>query len=373
MRKFIVFLAVELALIFTSSATLAKPVMKDAEDLICSNQAQDMLEKDIPEDEKAGNIDENGTKQDEKKQLLSPIVDPLKLYKTQTFTKDVYKIIEELGLQYSEIVKIEYLGLTDNGRKLMGFKVGNGGKPIFINSAHHGLEWITTILALHQADYICQSYYTNPEVKELMRIYSFYFLPMVNPDGIEFARLNGESEEDKRDIKRIYGNRSVKNKWKSNSNGVDLNRNYSFGWAEYKEGGNKPAISKYKGKKPFSEKETQAVMNLCNRYGFEFMICYHSQGDYIYWDSKQNKYDLKKHEKLVDALCDLTGYTKETYFTSACGGAKDWFYQSFGRQGVTIEVGKSSNGIVPYEYYEKVWKSNKDLPLFLAKYLKTNY
>ncbi|MDD4504477.1 MAG: L,D-transpeptidase family protein [Clostridiaceae bacterium] len=49
-------------------------------------------------------------------------------------------------------------------------------------------------------------------------------------------------------------------------------------------------------------------------------------------------------------------------------GMKDWFIQDFKRPGFTIEIGHPINsGCIEYSQYEKVWLSNKDVPVKLLE------
>jgi carboxypeptidase T len=63
-----------------------------------------------------------------------------------------------------------------------------------------------------------------------------------------------------------------------NNHGVDLNRNYDFGWNSRCSGSTTTSSETYKGTAPFSEYETQAVLQLTKKYLFSKVIDYHSRG-----------------------------------------------------------------------------------------------
>lgn len=85
----------------------------------------------------------------------------------------------------------------------------------------------------------------NDEILTMLKTnYDWTFIPLVNP----YALNVGE----------VGGNESVR--W--NHNGVDINRNFDFRWAEYADGG--VGSQSYKGTAPFSEKESQYVRDTFN-------------------------------------------------------------------------------------------------------------
>lgn len=247
---------------------------------------------------------------------------------------------------------------------------GNGEKKVFINGAHHGKEWITTILILEQIEYMLKAYELSEkqDIKELLEHGSICFVPMVNPDGVEISRGT---------IPNPFKTSNLQ--YKANSRGVDLNRNYPAKW-EYANLVKQPGPKGFKGDSPFSEPETKAIKRYVEKNAFEAVLCYHSAGNVIYWYYDQSEY-LERDYRLAKELGELTGYAVEgpeeavKYHPSegdipgSMAGMKDWFIQDYAKPGFTVEIGTPTGlGILDYSKYEAVWKSNKDIPLKLLEH-----
>jgi hypothetical protein len=65
--------------------------------------------------------------------------------------------------------------------------------------------------------------------------------------------------------------------------GVDLNRNYPFGWTGGCSGSTDPNSETYKGPSPASEAETQTMITFSNDRHFTKILDYHSYGKEVLW------------------------------------------------------------------------------------------
>lgn len=277
----------------------------------------------------------------------------LKSIYTSGMSTKVNQSLVSLNQQYSEITELVDIGYSAVQKiPIKALKLGKGEKCILINGAHHARESLTTILVLAQIEDLAEAYTKNEtrhgyKVRQLLDTISIYFVPMVNPDGIELAM-------------------SQKPSWKANGRGVDLNRNYPTLYAKtvptrY------PGAQGYAGPYPFSEPETQAIRDLCEAMQFETAIAYHSAGQIIYWWYYQtgNLYN----RSLVEAklLASITGYSLVPISQQRGGlGFTDWFIQYYKRPGYTIEIGQVANSRpLAWSEYTKVWKNNKDVPLHI--------
>lgn len=278
----------------------------------------------------------------------------------------------KLHNRYPDISSLENIGESIQGRDIKALRVGKGEKKIFINGAHHGKEWITSVLILQQIEYLLKIYESNenteaPKIRKLLEAGSICFVPMVNPDGVEIARKT---------IPNPFkvGSSQVK----SNSRGVDLNRNYPAKW-EHANQVKSPGPKGYKGDCPFSEPETKAIEEYVKANAFEAVLCYHSAGNLVYWYYDQTD-NLERDYILAKELGVITGYKVESpgdenkYHVAegdmpgSIAGMKDWFIQDFKKPGFTIEIGYPINsGCIEYRQYEKIWLSNKDVPVKLLE------
>jgi len=85
-------------------------------------------------------------------------------------------------------LEIGTIGKSEQGRELYYIKLGNGGRRVFYNAAHHGLEWITTAVLMKFAEDYMRAYYADArfygaDIRKLFNNVSIYLMPMVNPDG----------------------------------------------------------------------------------------------------------------------------------------------------------------------------------------------
>ena len=97
----------------------------------------------------------------------------------------------------------------------------------------------------------------------------------MNPDGYQYSF----------DVERLWRKNLRDNDGDgqtTNADGVDPNRNYPEHFKYDEEGSSKIQSSQtYRGPGPASERETQAIMGLSERVGFEFNVNYHSNGRWL--------------------------------------------------------------------------------------------
>lgn len=294
---------------------------------------------------------------------------PDKLFCSKDFVNDVNKLLYYYGEKYPSFVTVEKARDSYMGNEILYLKIGKGDKSVFINASHHGKEYMTTLLAMNQIDYLVNKYQYDKELQELLNNVSIIFIPMVNPDGINIARgytinpLNVITLGRSSSMNRYMG-------WKANGRGVDLNRNYPMRWDYILDDPGKPANKNYKGEEPFSEVETQIVRDLCQKYDFELSIAYHSAGEVIFWYAYQDEEQEKRDLEIAKDMSKITGY-KIDMTRHTAGGMKDWFVQEYGKPGFTIEIGSPKYvgdfKQLPYSEYRKIWLDNRDIPEYLLK------
>lgn len=308
------------------------------------------------------------------------IVDAKALYSSSDFVADIYSLMDKLNNSYPSITNLEIVGKSVEGRDLKIIKVGNGKKEIFINAAHHGKEYMTTILTMQQIELLLSSYEDNAiiddiGIKNLLDEVSIVFMPLVNPDGVMIAKhgLNGTSTN--KYIKDIVS-KSKKNfsDWKANGRGVDLNRNYDTTRKYMTDAINKAGSRNYPGLKAFSEPETQAVKSLCETHDFELVIAYHTAGEIIYWYFFQDDEQESRDYKIANIVSKITGYKIIPKTANPGGGGmKDWFVQEHKKPGLTIEIGKEIGEykMLRYTEYPIIWRKNSNIPIYLANAVST--
>lgn len=274
------------------------------------------------------------------------------------------KAMSALVKKYA-FVSVFSCGKSVLGRDILCIRTGKGKRKIFVNGAHHSLEWITSSLLMSYAcDYAAalrdETEFCGEDILKLYNSATFYIMPMVNPDGVDFV-INGikKNSPSYALVKNALGGRNIKKFWQANAHGVDLNHNYDAAFADGKKMEREMGIfganyTRYSGEKPFSEPETQAVKTLFEKEKFDISAAFHSQGEEIYYDfAKKSKY---KHT--AEYLAKTSGYTvAQTDGIASVSGFKDWVVDKFSLPSFTVEVGKGQNPL-PFSQFEKIRKDN---------------
>ena len=84
------------------------------------------------------------------------------------------------------------IGTSVLGTNLYYIKFGNGPKEVFYNASTHANEWITSPLLMKFIEILSKAYVNNSTVfgynaRQLYNEISLYFVPMVNPDGVDLV------------------------------------------------------------------------------------------------------------------------------------------------------------------------------------------
>ncbi len=303
-----------------------------------------------------------------------------KIVKTnQSYTYDILKN-DLLFLNYEfPFFKINEIGKSTLGEKIIYIKLGEGNKKLFINGAHHANEWMTslitmmfieTYLTLHQKKEIYKGY----DIEELWKNVSLFIVPMVNPDGVNLCLKEKKILNDNL-YKNIWEKSNLEN-WKANIRGVDLNLNYPAGWEQAvknkaKKGIIAPGARDYSGPNAVSEIETKNMINFTTLFQFDMTISLHSQGQEIYWNYLN--YKIEKAYEIGKKLAKVSGYqlTEPTYYSSFAG-YKDWYIENFKKPGYTIEIGKGEEGkSLPLEKAKEIYEEMEELFLIAIQECKT--
>ncbi|MFQ5706051.1 MAG: M14 family zinc carboxypeptidase [bacterium] len=204
--------------------------------------------------------------------------------------------IKSLQEEYPDIVKIDQIGTTTAlGLPIWAVKISDNAvkredEPrILFTGVHHAREPIGAKICLQLMKRLCERYGKDPKITRWVNAIEIWFVPLVNPDGYKYILDNHLSFPWWRKNLRDNNGDGV---FDPMIDGVDLNRNYDYNW---KDGGDgKPSSWFYRGKGPFSEKETQAVRDLAIRENFVIGISYHSYGESILfpWGNYKKPPDL---------------------------------------------------------------------------------
>ncbi len=275
----------------------------------------------------------------------------------------VCNIVEELARRYDE-VELTWQGKSILGRRLPVLKVGRGRKKVLYIGAHHGMEWITSALLLRFINEYCELLQSGGKVDglsagALYEARSIYVVPMLNPDGVEYA-IHGIGEDNPLYERAFHMNGQSMDfsRWQANARGVDLNHNYRAGFAEYKKievekeiiGG---APTRYSGSAPESEPETAFLCNFVRFHDFAMALTLHTQGEEIYYTSGGKS--PRGGEAIGRQLAGLSGYRLcKPEGMASYGGFTDWFVEEYDRPSFTIECGKGENPL-PFAMFPEMY------------------
>ena len=304
------------------------------------------------------------------------------LYTYGEFQRDMAALQKKAGAA----LRVDEIGQTVDGNKLYDFRVGNPAaeRHLLVFGGIHAREYITAQLVMRQlvqllSDQSTNGSYENIAVRELLSNTEIHFIPMANPDGIGISQLGlkGLHTEAVRETVRQIAAKDGKaltesylRQWKSNANGVDLNRNFDALWESYNDHLGHASADHYKGTAPECEIESKALADLTRQFQFDATLSYHTQGEVIYWNFGQEG-ELKNMSLLLaNRVSELTGYRLDGNFQALdTAGYKDWAISKLGIPSLTIEAGHGGNPVDPAQM-DAIWRENRDVVPMTLKLLK---
>ena len=236
------------------------------------------------------------------------------------------------------------VGKSFCGRNIYFFKVSVSATPVLIcQYAIHAREYVTALLCLKQIE----SYLSNK------RVGTVYFIPAVNPDGIDIAER----------VNPLY---------KANARGVDLNVNFDARWSKGEKNVFCAGQENFVGEHPFSEAETVALRDFTLNVNANATISYHAKGEEIYYEFFQSESDMQRDYRFAKLIADCTGYQIKST-PNSCGGYKDWCIERLKIPALTIEVGNDEL-IHPIgeEYLNEIYTKNSQVVIKAMQFLTEN-
>ncbi len=188
---------------------------------------------------------------------------------------EIVAFINGLATERPDLCSVFSIGQSIQQRDIWVLHItgqGAGPKPgAFYHGLQHAREWITAPVVMYLADYLVTYYDTDPCVADLVDRADIYLAPCVNPDGYVYTWTDDRFWRKNR---RNNGDGTF---------GVDLNRNWAYGWGG---GGSSgiPGDETYRGTAPFSEPETAALSDFVEAHpNIRAYMDYHSYSQLILW------------------------------------------------------------------------------------------
>jgi hypothetical protein len=179
---------------------------------------------------------------------------------------------------------------------------------VLLVSAHHCREVITPVIAMHAVDQLTTGYGGDPSITAIVDGQEIWVAPIWNPDGYV----------------HVF---EVDNLWRKNRRvfprgvGVDLNRNYPFGWFTECAGDSDVPSNNYKGPRPASEAETQTMLAWSLDRRFAKVLDFHSEGRELIWgyDCTAHPFDAFLEQEAV-VIAQLANFDLENVIPPSADG-----------------------------------------------------
>lgn len=210
---------------------------------------------------------------------------------------------------------------------------------VYFDGLIHAREPMSSEVLMYYTYWLLENYGTDPEATYLINNRQIYIVPVMNPDGYKYNEANSPSG----------GGMWRKNRRNnSDSDGVDLNRNYGYQWGYDNIGSSSvPSSETYRGPSAFSEPETQATRDFIlsvnpsigfntHTYAGRFINPYGYNGSVV---------DFEYYSQLAG---DFGTFVKYLYGTSpdmisytSNGTARDWMHHDAGCLTWVPEIGET--------------------------------
>jgi carboxypeptidase T len=276
-----------------------------------------------------------------------------------TYAEVVAKL-DSMRLQYPNYISAKFsIGTTIEARTMWAARITKNpdaptGRPeALYHALIHAREPESMETQMYYFYWLFENYGIDPLATYILNNREIYWVPVFNPDGYVYNQTT---------------NPGGGGMWRSNRHStggncgyVDPNRNfgiYQF-WNSSNGGSSTDPCSggqgTYRGTSPFSEPETQHIMNFVNSRNFNAAFGAHTYGNYLIkpwaWsDPSPTPDDNKFNQFLADMKASNPVYTTGTpsqtvgYFVR--GGADDWYYNDSAHTGhhifaITPETGST--------------------------------
>jgi g-D-glutamyl-meso-diaminopimelate peptidase len=297
----------------------------------------------------------------------TPIVDPYTAYGYERMLKDA----KALEARYPDLIRLDRAGTSVEGRDLLTAELGKGARRIFICGTLHAREYIAASFLMFMMERYARTYEARAcfggfNIRRVLDHITFSVMPMVNPDGVCLAQNGFASAGNSRRIARMpvvegaaYGFRA----WKSNINGVDLNRNFPVNWTRTHHA-HARASARFRGRSAFSEPETRYMAAYIRGKPFQAYLSFHAQGEEVYW----SKNTLQAF-RIARRVCLETGFALfRDVSENPDGGSFLEYIEACGQKPfLTVELCPYMG---PYPFpdadFDRVWEAAGSICLIVA-------
>ncbi len=269
------------------------------------------------------------------------------MWKSYPTYRQYLDIVELLASDYPDICKVDTIGSSINGRKVLALKISdNAGDDenepeVFYTSTMHGDELGGYVLMLRLAEYLLNNYGTDADVDRLVNSLEIYINPLANPDGT------------------YYRGDTITTPIRYNANSYDLNRNFPL-----LDGTNsrtmqietEEMMAFMKSRKFMLSANFHAGVEVVN-YPWDIWTIRHADDDWFYNISRQyadtaHAYSLSSYMTYRD-----NGVTNGHDWYEVEGGRQDYITYFLGGRETTIELDNTKQ--TPASELDSLWIRNR--------------
>tara|TARA_Y100001970_G_scaffold290743_1_gene425562 strand:- start:866 stop:3127 length:2262 start_codon:yes stop_codon:yes gene_type:complete len=290
---------------------------------------------------------------------------------------------DELKELYPDIISEKLiLGQSVEGRDIWAFKVSDSpdvdeDEPeLLFTGLTHAREPLSMMNLIYFVQKLCEGYNSDQGMTYLVNNREIWFILIVNPDGYVFNESyqpNGGGMHRKNRFNTDCGDNTER--------GVDLNRNYGYGWGANNTGSSSnPCSDTYRGSSAFSEPETQVVKDFIEDHPLNSVFHYHSYGNYYIHPfgigNLPQEPDLTTFRDIGQQIAEKNSYEVgtglETVGYTVNGDAVDWTYGNQGIINFTPEVGTPNDSFWPSESRVVPLCANQVYPNTILSFISGN-
>ncbi|KAJ3398966.1 Carboxypeptidase A4 [Chytriomyces hyalinus] len=239
------------------------------------------------------------------------------------------------------VTQLPSIGKTYQGRDTNVYKFGTGPYGVVYHGGIHAREWISPATTA----YVTSQLVNNTD---LLSKFTFYVLPVVNPDGYAYTRASNGNRYHRKNMMPNTGSSCI---------GTDPNRNFDIAWGKAGASGSACADDYY-GTKALSTPESANIANFIkntpNVVGYVDLHAYSelfmfANGYTCSGQVKDYATLFKGSQLAVDAIKATTGHAYEygdicNTIYQASGTSVDYMYNVLGvKYSYTIELRPNAN------------------------------
>lgn len=268
---------------------------------------------------------------------------------------EVVSKLDSLRAEYPQYISAKFsIGTTYESRTIWAVRITKNpdaptGRPeALYHALIHAREPESMETQLYYFYWLFENYNTDPTAKYILNNREIYWVPVYNADGYVYNQTT---------------NPNGGGMWRANRHNTggncgytDPNRNYGIYqfWNSSNGGSSTDPCNggqgTYRGPSPFSELETQGMMNFVNGRNFNAIFGAHTYGNYLIkpwaWSDPQvTPDDYKYTQFLTDMKASNPVYTygtpSQTVGYYVRGGSDDWYYND------SAHIGHHIFGITP--------------------------